>query len=352
MGKIGFAIIGLGGIAEVHARVIESLDNCCLAAVCSRTIDKAKEFSSRHGNPKVYDEVEYLLEDPDVDIVVVTTPCGAHLHPAELAMKAGKHVIIEKPIEINVERAERLKTIAEEEGVYLTCIFQSRFMPVVQVLKETIDSGRFGRISMVNAEVKWYRGQSYFESAPWRGSMELCGGGILINQAIHTIDLLLYLTGDPVEVSAYSDIIAHENIEVEDVAAAIMRYKNGALGVIEATTGSYPGSVRRIEINGTKGTIVVEDDSIVKWDFADKKAEDDEIKKRFSSLSDANSASDPTSVDIRYFVNQYNDFINAISNGYDPNVTPAESMRSVRLIEAIYESAKAHRPVLLEDIKG
>ena len=347
MAKVGFAIIGLGGIAETHAKVIESLPDCYLAAVCSRKMAKAEEFASRHVGAKAYDEVEYLLEDPDVDIVVVTTPPGEHLRPAELALRAGKHVIVEKPFEKDVERAKELIEIAQDEGVYITCIFQSRFMPAVSVIKEALESGRLGRICLVDAQVKWFRGQSYFDAAHWRGDKIICGGGVLMNQAIHAIDLLLYLVGDPVEVTAYSGTLAHKQIDVEDVSVAIMKFANGSLGVIEATTDAFPGSVKRLELNGSKGTIVLEDDAITRWEFDTKLPEDVKIMEKFSKSSSVGVTSDPKVVDIRYFVNQYKDFLYAISHGTEPNVTGDEAIRSIKLIDAIYRSSEDGRAVIL-----
>ena len=349
MGKVGFAIIGVGGIAETHAKTIEALDDCYLAAVCSRSLEKAKEFSSRHGGCKAYDEVEYLLEDLEVDVVVITTPCGAHLKPAELALRSGRHVIVEKPLEITEERAKELAEIAEEEGVYLTCIFQSRFMPAVKVVKDALKSGRLGTLTLCDAQVKWFRAQSYFDAVPWRGQKSIAGGGVLINQAIHAIDLLLYLVGDPIEVTSYTNTIGHKNIDVEDVAVAIMRFKGGALGVIEATISAWPGALKRLELNGTKGTIVLEDDAIIKWEFEDKKEGDDKILEQYSNKASLPFSSDPKVVDIRYFIEQYKDFLTSISHGTDVNVTPKEACRSLRLIDAIYKSNAEHRAILLGD---
>lgn len=348
MAKVGFAIVGLGSIAETHAQVIANLKDCYLEAVCSRTMDKAVEFASRHGNPKAFDEVEYMLEDPDVDIVVITTPCGAHLHPAKLALRAGKHVIVEKPIEITLERAMELERIAEEEGVYLTCIFQSRFSESAKLVKKAVGLGRLGRIAMVEAQVKWFRAQSYFEAAPWRGSLELCGGGVLINQAIHEIDLLLYILGkDPVELFAYTDMLTHDAIDVEDVASVVMRFEDGMLGCIMATTGSWPGEPRVIELNGTKGTIRIENDDIVKWEFSDHMDIDDEADRLMHQEKIQLVSSDSKSVNNGAFARQYEEFLDAISKGRDPIVSPRESQRVLAVINAIYESSRAHKAVKL-----
>lgn len=346
MAKVGFAIVGLGSIAETHAQVISSLKDGYLEAVCSRSMEKAKEFASRHSAAHAFDEVEYMLEDPDVDVVVITTPCGAHLHPAELALRAGKHVIVEKPIEITLERALELERIAEEEGVYLTCIFQSRFSESARLVRDVVQSGRLGRISMVEAQVKWFRAQSYFDAAPWRGTWNMCGGGVLINQAIHEIDLLLYILGkDPVEVFAYTETLSHPSIEVEDAAAAVMRFEDGTLGTIMATTGSYPGEPRSIEINGSKGTIKIENDDIVKWSFDTPSEQNKEVEALRSREKIALSASDPKSVNNDAFLKQYEEFLVAISKGRDQVVTPKESQRALSLIMAIYESQRTHAPV-------
>ena len=352
MAKVGFAIIGLGSIAETHAQVISNLKDCYLEAVCSRKMDKAVEFASRHGNPKAFDEIEYMLEDPDVDIVVITTPCGAHLHPAELALRAGKHVIVEKPIEITIERAMELERIAEEEGVYLTCIFQSRFSDSAKLVKKAVEQGRLGRISMVEAQVKWFRASSYFESAPWRGNRSLCGGGVLINQAIHEIDLLLYVLGkDPVELFAYTDTLSHDYIDVEDVAAAVLRFDDGTLASIMATTGSWPGEPKIIELNGSNGTIKMENDDIVKWAFSNHADIDDEAKELMSQDRIILSSSDSKSVNNIAFAKQYEEFLDAISKGREPVVTPKESQRALAVIDAIYQSSITNKAVKISVTK-
>lgn len=345
MSRIGFAIVGLGGIAETHAKAIASIEGASLVAVCSRSLAKAREFASRHGGIKYYDEVEYLLENPDVDIVVVTTPCGEHLRPVELALKAGRHVIVEKPLEITEERIKHLSRIAEEEGVYLTCIFQSRYMPAIEEIRSAIKENRFGKITLVNVELKSLRTQSYYDAIPWRGSKKIAGGGVLINQGIHSIDLMLYLVGNPIEAIGYIDNLGHENIDVEDSAAAILKMENGALCTIEATIASFPGEARRVEINGTKGTLVLEDDAIVKWEFAEKRDGDDSILERYSKENSLPPTSDPTVVDVRYFIAEYKDFIDSIAHGKEQRITPKEALRSIKTIEAIYKSSQEHRPI-------
>jgi len=232
---MNFGLIGTGTIAHTHAQAIHLLPNATLAGSFSRNSDKNRKFSEQY-NCKAYSSLDELLTDNHVDAVIICTPSGSHLDPGIKAMKHKKHVIIEKPLEITLERIDKLIETASQENVKLTCIFQSRFARASQELKKAIDQGRFGKITMADAIVKWYRTQEYYDSGAWRGTWELDGGGALMNQSIHAIDLLQWLVGDVESIKAFTATLGHERIEVEDTAAAVLKYKNGALGVIQGTT--------------------------------------------------------------------------------------------------------------------
>ena len=211
-----------------------------------------------------------MLAHPGLDVVCVCTPSGAHMEPAVQAARAGKHVVVEKPLEITLPRCDAIIAACDAAGVRLCTIFPSRFSDANIRLKEAIELGRFGRLTLGDTYVKWWRTQQYYDSGGWRGTWDLDGGGALMNQAIHNVDLLYWLMGDVAAITAMTATLAHERIEVEDTAVAALRFKNGALGTIEAATSAYPGLLKRTEIHGDRGSARVEQDDITLWEFQEK----------------------------------------------------------------------------------
>ena len=341
---VGFGIVGLGQISRTHAAALQGQKDCYLVGGFHKDPQKADKWAADNGCRAFY-SLEEMLADPEIDAVSITTPSGYHLDPALAAIRAGKHVLIEKPMEITEERIRRLIEEAEEYRVLLCGIFQSRFQDAPRLLKKAVEEGRFGTITLADAQFKWYRTQEYYDSGAWRGTWAVDGGGVLMNQGIHAIDLLLFLMGDPVEVSGYTATLAHERIEVEDVAVATLRFGNGALGVIEGTTGAYPGSLKRIEICGSKGQAVLEEDSITKWEFVEERPEDAEIRARFAASTSFGGANDPKNISQIGHTREFADFAAAIKNGTKPFIPGEEALRSVHLIRSIYESAKTRRTV-------
>ncbi len=219
------------------------------------------------------------------------------MEPALAVAAAGKHVIVEKPLEVTTERCDQIIDACDKAGVRLVAIFQSRFHESARLMKQAVDEGRFGTITMGDAYVKWYRSQEYYDSGAWRGTWKLDGGGALMNQAIHSVDLLLWLMGPVAEISAMTATLTHERIEVEDVAIANLKFKSGALGVIEATTTAYPGALKRIEIAGSEGSAILEEEDIIQWEFANETPEDDAIRTRMAGKNETGGgASDPTAI--------------------------------------------------------
>ena len=247
---VGFGIIGCGMIANFHARAVADIRGASVVA-CYDTFPAAADRLAQSIGCRAYHDLPALLDDPRVDVVTICTPSGAHLEPAVAAAQAGKHVIVEKPLEITLARCDRIIAACAQAGVVLSTIFPSRFHESSRLLKQAIDQERFGRLTVGDAYVKWYRTQQYYDSGAWRGTWKLDGGGALMNQAIHSVDLLSWLMGPVKDLSARTAMLAHERIEVEDVAMAALRFANGALGVIEATTAAYPGALKRIEIHGS-----------------------------------------------------------------------------------------------------
>ena len=343
--RVGFGVVGLGQISKTHANALRGQEDCYLVGGFHKNPEKADKWAAEN-NCRAFYSLEDMLADPEIDAVSITTPSGYHLDPALAAIRAGKHVLIEKPMEITEERINLLIEEAEKNHVFLCGIFQSRFQDAPLLMKKAVEEGRFGTITLADAQFKWFRTQEYYDSGAWRGTWDVDGGGVLMNQGIHAIDLLLFLMGDPVEVSGYTATLAHERIEVEDVAVATLRFKNGALGIIEGTTGAYPGSLKRIEICGSKGQAVLEEDSITKWEFAEERPEDEEIRARFAASTSFGGANDPKNISQIGHTREFADFSRAIKNGTKPFIPGEEALRSVHLIRTVYKSAEARQSML------
>jgi predicted dehydrogenase len=336
-------------IAEFHTRAINDLPNASVVAAYSRNPkngDKIRELAKN--GCKIYSDYEEFLKHPGLDLVCVCTPSGAHLEPAVEAARAGKHVVVEKPLEINLQRCDAIINACEAANVRLCAIFPSRFSPANLQLKAAIDSGRFGKLTLGDTYVKWWRTQEYYDSGGWRGTWDLDGGGALMNQAIHNVDLLTWLMGDVAEITALTATLAHERIEVEDTAVAALRFKNGALGVIEAATSAYPGLLKRTEIHGVSGSARVEQDDITLWSFANETPEDKRISEEIEGKSAGNSgASDPRGISHAGHREQLADFLHAIETQSEAKVDGREGRKAVEIIRAIYLSAKSGTTVQL-----
>ena len=341
---VRFGLIGTGNIAGFHAEAIKQVPEAQLVAAFSR--GNPGPFAEKHGCAAVT-SLEELLKRPDIDAVCITTPSGAHADPAIAAMKAGKHVLCEKPLEISPERVDSILACAKETGRILAAVFQSRFGQGAQTVKRAVEAGRFGRITLASAYIKWWRTQEYYDSGAWRGTWELDGGGALMNQGIHAIDLLQWLVGMPVEVKATTALLAHERIAVEDTAVAALRYASGALGVIEGATSVFPGWNKRVEISGDKGSVILEDDTIKFWQFAEETPEDDKIRSGSSGGANiGGGVANPMAISTEGHRRQIEDLCHAIREGRQPAIAGSDARKAVSLIHAIYESAKSGKPAM------
>ncbi|MCO6047894.1 Gfo/Idh/MocA family oxidoreductase [Aeoliella sp. ICT_H6.2] len=344
---IGFGMIGCGMISRFHHRALQDVRGGKLVGCYDRNPESAQRFAEEVGI-KAYDTLEEMLADDQIDAVSIGTPSGAHMEPAVAAAKAGKHVIVEKPLEITLKRCDAVIKACEQNGVKLATIFPSRFHDAPKTLKKAIDAGRFGRVTLGDAYIKWYRSQEYYDSGAWRGTWKLDGGGALMNQAIHTVDLLQWLMGDVTEICALTDTLAHERIEVEDVAVATLRFASGALGVVEATTAAYPGYLKKVEIHGSTGSASIEEEDIKTWDFAKTRAADKPIHEAMAKRkSGGGGASDPSAIGHHGHAMQFADFIKAINKDGTPVVDGHEGRKAVEIILAIYKSAQSGKPVKL-----
>lgn len=348
---LGFGIIGCGMIAKFHARAIADVRGAKLVA-CYDTYPESADRLAKETGCRAYHDLAAMLADPEVDVVTIGTPSGAHMEPAVQAARAGKHVIVEKPLEITLKRCDAIIKACEQNNVKLSAIFPSRFHESSIEMKRAIDDGRFGRLTMADAYVKWYRTQAYYDSGAWRGSWELDGGGALMNQAIHSVDILTWLMGPITEIRAQTATLAHERIAVEDTAVATVRFENGALGVIEASTAVYPGYLKRIELHGSEGTAVMQEEDITVWDFAKKHRRDAAVRERMESRhSTGGGASDPAAIGHHGHAKQFADFVDAIKKDRQPAVDGKEGRRSVEIILAIYKAAETGGAVTLP-LKG
>ncbi|MCA9136391.1 MAG: Gfo/Idh/MocA family oxidoreductase [Planctomycetales bacterium] len=345
--SIGIGIVGCGMIANFHARAIADAEGAHLVGACSRSKEEYEPFAAQHGC-KGFESLEAMLADDSIQAVSICTPSGLHMDPAVAAAKAGKHVIVEKPLEITVERCDAIINACEEAGVRLTVAFQSRFHESSRLMKKAVDGGRFGKITMGDAYVKWYRSQAYYDSGAWRGTWKLDGGGALMNQAIHSVDLLVWLMGPVKKISAMTSTLTHERIEVEDVAVATLQFENGALGVIEATTTSYPGALKRIEISGSEGSAILEEEDLKAWEFANEDPEDERIRAEMVGKTDSGGgAADPSAINHDGHTKIFEEAVKAITEGRPSVLNGHEGRRSVEVICAIYESAKTGKIVTL-----
>lgn len=345
--KHGFGIIGAGLIAEVHARAINTIMDAELVGVFDHNPGKTVAFAKKY-KCNAFESLEELCNDDRIDMVCICTPSGKHLEPALAAITAGKHCIIEKPLETTIERCDRIIEAGIKHNVLVSGIFPMRFSKVNIELKNAIDQGRFGKLVMGDAYVKWFRTQEYYKEVRWRSDLAASGGGAVMNQAIHSIDLLRWFMGKVTAVSAFTGLIGHKGIEVEDVASASLRFENGAVGVIEASTAVNPGFFRRIEILGTKGSVIIEEERLLTWTFDNETEEDDIIRKKYSGKNvTGGGVSDPKAISDLGHLRQLLNIVKAVDKGRPPAVDAPEAKKAVELVLAIYASAKNKRIVYL-----
>jgi len=347
MMKHKFGIIGIGLIADFHARAIAAMEKGELVACCSRSLDKAEEFGRKFGC-KGYDSLEELLSHPGLEIVSICTASGAHMEAAVSAADAKKHVISEKPLEITLDRCDRMIEACEKNDVRLAGIFPSRFHDVSGLIKSAVDEKRFGKLVLCDAYVKWFRSQEYYDEGGWKGTKALDGGGALINQSIHAIDLLQWFAGPVDSVESYTNTIGHTNIDVEDNAVAALRFASGALGVIEGSTAVYPGFLKKIELSGTKGSAVLEEENINFWRFSDETPEDEKIRSTYAARTETGGgAADPAAIGFTAHQRQFENFVEALEGNGSILVDGPEARKAVEIIMAIYRSSERGKEVKL-----
>ena len=337
-----FGIVGSGMIAGTHALAIEAMAGGTLHSVYNHRAEGARKLAAKHG-VKAFSEMDEFLADPELEIVTICTPSGAHFEPALATIRAGKHVIVEKPLEVTLERVDQLIAEAKEHGVTLASVLNRRFTPAMDAFKKAVDAGRFGKITSASCYVKWFRDQAYYDSAAWRGTWALDGGGVLMNQAIHAIDSLIHLAGPVAAVQGNCACLAHGGIEVEDAAVATVEFASGARGVIEASTCTWSkdGHPVRIQLAGTDGSVFLADESFEVWDFRNAQAADAEIRDSLMK-SDAPGlgANIPSAIGFGQHRRNFEEIVTAIREGREPSTSAAVARRAIEVILAIYESAR------------
>ncbi|GCE31811.1 oxidoreductase [Dictyobacter alpinus] len=351
MEKLRFGIVGCGVIGPTHAEAIRSLDSAELVAVADIVPEKAQKLADKF-HVKSYNSLQEMLAAEQLDVVDVCTPSGMHGEHACQIMRAGSNVIIEKPMEIRHDRIEEILRVQKETGKKLAVISQHRFDEASLQVHKLIEEKQLGRLVLGNAVVPWWRSQKYYDSGAWRGTWELDGGGILMNQSIHSIDILQWLMGPVKSIHAYTDTLVH-TMETEDVAVAVLRFANGALGTIAATTGAYPGVTTRIEVCGDKGSAVIEDDRLGYLHLASQDGEEvgpyggGAKKSEVVKPEKAATASDPAALQASTHAAQIENMIQAIQQNGTPLVDGNAARHPVEIILGIYESARTGKEITL-----
>ncbi len=337
--KLNFAIVGTGSIAGLHLTALNDIPDIEVVALCSSDEKRAKAAEEKHGITTYFD-IETMFDQEEIDAIIICTASGHHLEPCVAAAKRGIHVLSEKPLEVTMERAEEMIRICEENQVKLACIFQSRFNPDYKRLKKAVDDQKLGKILLGNAYIKWYRPEEYYSSSPWRGTLKGDGGAALINQGIHTIDLLQNVMGPVKSVTAKVKTTVH-NIEGEDLGVAMIEFENGGLGVIEGSTATYPGYPERLEIFGEKGSVILEGGKIAAWNVKGENKDENQA----GPGKPGSGASDPMAIGYAYHKFQIEDFAAAIRENRDPVITGREGLKALALIRAIYESSDSGKRI-------
>lgn len=344
MKSVRFAIIGAGNIAKIHVAALQQIPQAQVTVICNRTPATGRALAATSAADWVAD-YQTAVTRADVDAVAICTPSGAHGEIAVAAAQAGKHLLVEKPIEVTLPRVDQIIQAAQTAGVVLACVFPLRFAEGVHHAKAALAAGRLGQLTLANVSVKWYRSQAYYDSG-WRGTWALDGGGALMNQAIHNIDLLQWLVGPVRSVFGQAATLAHQRIETEDTASAVLTFQNGALGVIQGATSCWPGDPARVELHGDRGSIVLEEGRIVTWKLADAAPEEEQAMLALETQL-GSGAADPMAIGSERHRRQYVDLIEAIQQQHPPRIEGAEARRSVEIIRAIYRAAQEQQPVTL-----
>lgn len=361
--KLRFGLIGCGGVGPTHAGALLRIDDAELVAVADLIPQRAQDLASKLNISKVYASDVEMLADPEIDVVCIATESGLHAEHTVRALKAGKHVCVEKPMEVTLPACDRIITAQRETGKKVTVISQHRFDAATIQVKEAIDSGLLGKIILADASVKWWRKQHYYDVAPWRGTWQYDGGGSLMNQGVHTVDILQWLTGGIASVFAHTTIGAAHEMETEDIACACLKFNCGAIGTLTASTAAFPGSPARIDIHGTEGSAIIEGDRLKQMTLKDGRTFTAEAPAGDAvSVAQGGTASVKDEAARRAAFGdkkpgwgdahraQLIDLMQAIRTDGQPLMNPSIARKPVEAVLAIYESSRTEKMVKVDDI--
>lgn len=361
---IEVAVVGAGIIGANHAEAVHRHPRLRVAALVDPVEAASAALADRiaettgTGPPGRYPTLRAALADRPIGLVAICTPSGLHAPLAEQALAAGAHVVIEKPLEVTLRRARKLAELAagaQARGLVVSVVSQHRFDPASAAVAQAVASGQLGPITSAVASVPWWRDQGYYDSAGWRGTWAYDGGGALMNQGVHTVDLLLWLLGRPVEVSAQTARLAHHGIEVEDVAVATIRFRSGALAVLHATTAAYPGTGVRLQVHGSRGSAVIHDDQLEYFHVADDTGSGTPHRppnQAAARVPPADLRGQPKAAEdfVLGHLRQYHDVVEAIEQQRPPGVRVEDGLHALALVEAVYRSAALARPVAFDEV--
>ena len=361
------AITGCGVIGRTHAVALQEFPEASIVALVDAIPDAAEslaDFIEKGGRPRpsVHTTLEDAFASADIDLVALATPSGLHIQQGLEVLAAGKHVVIEKPLDVDLSRAQEIEAAAKEaarHGVVASVISQHRFDQASVAVADAVAKGRFGRLTSAIASVAWWRGQGYYDSGDWRGTWSMDGGGALMNQGVHTVDLLLWFMGRPVEIHAHTARLAHERIEVEDTAVATVTFENGGLAVLHATTAAYPGLTVRVQLMGSEGSAVLDNDQLQYFHSKDAGGDSadmglqgggNQASQELARYPEEDyEAKDPTVYPAGH-IRQYRDILGAIAEGRQPGVTVSDAVNALATVRAVYVSATLNQAVLFEDV--
>lgn len=343
MQPIRFAVVGIGNIGKVHLQAIAATPGSQTVVICNRTEATGAPIAETIG-ARWYADYREAVRQPDVDAVAICTPTGTHMEIAVAAAEAGKHLLMEKPLDVTLGRTDRILQAADAANVKVACIFPRRFAVGAQTARQAIAAGRLGRVTLVEISVKWHRPQSYYDGS-WRGTWALDGGGAVMNQSIHYIDLAQWLVGPVTQVGATTATLAHE-MQAEDTACAWLRFAGGAAGCLLGSTAAWPGEPAVVAVHGDRGSIVLEEGRIVRWKIQDGDADEEAAMLRLEEVG-GSGAADPTAIGYEMHRRQVEDFVEAIRSDRAPAIPGAEGRHAVEIVRALYHSARTGAAVSL-----
>ena len=367
MSTLNVAITGCGVIGRTHAVALQQFPEVRVAALVDAipaAAESLADFIEKNGGerPPQYTTLAEAFAAEDIDMVALATPSGLHIQQGLEVLAAGKHVVIEKPLDVDLTRAQEIEAAAREaagKGVVASVISQHRFDQSSVAVADAVAKGRFGRLTSAIASVAWWRSQGYYDSGDWRGTWSMDGGGALMNQGVHTVDLLLWFMGRPVEIHAHTARLAHERIEVEDTAVATITFENGGLAVLHATTAAYPGLTVRVQLMGSEGSAVVDNDRLEYFHSKDAGGESadmglqgggNQAQEELAKYPEEDyKAADPTVYPAGH-VRQYRDILAAIAGGRQAGVTVSDAVNALAAVRSVYVSATLGQPVLFDDV--